>query len=471
MDWSSTSEINFEIINQAGFKCISEENDFFIDLTPSKDHTVLFDQASDTEQIFNYVELPWNSQKHWDNVKDNLKTLKNRLKIQKEYLLIELAISRYHRAKQNYKNIEKLFQGSSDEQSNYWLDKLIPKIADLVLESAEIIQKQIPILKSNSNHSISITKKQSACILANAFFCTFENRFGKLNPPSMPFFNLNQMFDMSSEHRNSAKIEKLKCIMAYFERVTDSEPAGVLTYSRFSLKNEDKSLFENSSKKIRKTVFMKKGKIEDCTGAIQVDFANKFIGGGVFNSGCVQEEIRFVICPELLVSLLFMERMSEHECILIRGAERFADYTGYSDSFRFKDKVVDKTKKDKHERILCDVLAIDAHRFWKRSDQFSEKYFWREIFKSYAGFSANYKPIDEKETVLPYIATGNWDLIQLISASVADRDLVYFTFGNEDLCNELEYINSLLVKKSMSVADVVKFNKNTKISLCIRDVH
>ena len=34
---------------------------------------------------------------------------------------------------------------------------------------------------------------------------------------------------------------------------------------------------------------------------LQVDFANKFIGGGVLGHGAVQEEIRFLICPELLV--------------------------------------------------------------------------------------------------------------------------------------------------------------------------
>ena len=35
-----------------------------------------------------------------------------------------------------------------------------------------------------------------------------------------------------------------------------------------------------------------KGTIEDNGhGLIQADFANKFLGGGVLNEGCVQEEI------------------------------------------------------------------------------------------------------------------------------------------------------------------------------------
>ena len=45
----------------------------------------------------------------------------------------------------------------------------------------------------------------------------------------------------------------------------------------------------------------------------------RFIGGGVLNTGCVQEEIRFVICPELLVSCLFSEVMENNEALIITG--------------------------------------------------------------------------------------------------------------------------------------------------------
>lgn len=45
----------------------------------------------------------------------------------------------------------------------------------------------------------------------------------------------------------------------------------------------------------------------------------RFIGGGVLNTGCVQEEIRFVICPELLVTCLFSEVMEGNEALVITG--------------------------------------------------------------------------------------------------------------------------------------------------------
>ena len=42
--------------------------------------------------------------------------------------------------------------------------------------------------------------------------------------------------------------------------------------------------------------------------------------------GCVQEEIRFLICPELIVSRLFTEELDDNECLVISGAEQFSKY-------------------------------------------------------------------------------------------------------------------------------------------------
>ncbi len=52
---------------------------------------------------------------------------------------------------------------------------------------------------------------------------------------------------------------------------------------------------------------------------LQVDFANQFVGGGVTSSGLVQEEIRFLINPELIVSRLFTEALDHNECLIITG--------------------------------------------------------------------------------------------------------------------------------------------------------
>ena len=60
--------------------------------------------------------------------------------------------------------------------------------------------------------------------------------------------------------------------------------------------------------------------------------------------GSVQEEIRFSVCPELLVSLVFMECMDDNEAIVISGFEQFAKYKGYARSLRFAGNHRDNTQ-------------------------------------------------------------------------------------------------------------------------------
>lgn len=78
---------------------------------------------------------------------------------------------------------------------------------------------------------------------------------------------------------------------------------------------------------------------------IQVDFANKYLGGGALNTGLVQEEIRFMICPEMIVSRLITEALGDKECLIMTGCEQFTEYEGYADSFKFKSDFKDKTPR------------------------------------------------------------------------------------------------------------------------------
>lgn len=120
---------------------------------------------------------------------------------------------------------------------------------------------------------------------------------------------------------------------------------------------------------------------DDGAGLLQVDFANKFLGGGVLNYGCVQEEIRFVICPELLVSRLFTEKLEDNECMIIMGCERFSVYTGYASTFQFLRPYVDDTPFDSSKRRKCTIVAIDAEPFRSKSQQFEEDMLLRELNK------------------------------------------------------------------------------------------
>ena len=65
-----------------------------------------------------------------------------------------------------------------------------------------------------------------------------------------------------------------------------------------------------------------------------------FIGGGVLQGGCVQEEILFATQPEAIVSMFFMEVMSDNDAIRIDNLIQYSNYSGYAHSFKFKESAI-----------------------------------------------------------------------------------------------------------------------------------
>lgn len=58
--------------------------------------------------------------------------------------------------------------------------------------------------------------------------------------------------------------------------------------------------------------------VEDSGGhTLQVCFASKHLGGCVLREGCGEEEIRFTICPELLLACLVMEDIEDNEVVIV----------------------------------------------------------------------------------------------------------------------------------------------------------
>lgn len=79
----------------------------------------------------------------------------------------------------------------------------------------------IPLLKTGTTHSITMSQKQTACLLANAFFCTFEQCSGQTNytPKSTStgayftyVFNINWSSDSICHYSNTFfKLSSRQC--------------------------------------------------------------------------------------------------------------------------------------------------------------------------------------------------------------------------------------------------------------------
>lgn len=311
-----------------------------------------------------------------------------------------------------------------------------------------------------------MSQEQAACILANAFLCTFPRRNTTKRDAEFanyPEINFNRLYS-SDAHRVS---QKLQCILNYFRRVCDVMPQGVLTFTRRSLKFDQLPNWLDNSKTFSNMRYYVSSdeRIENADGMLQVDFANKFIGGGVLGNGLVQEEIRFLINPELIVSKLFAESLDHEESFVILGSEQFSTYDGYASTFRFGGNYDDKTPYDDWRRRRCEIVAIDALPYKSNTEQFQEAHLLRELNKAYAGFYN-----DNQKCPSP-VSSGFWGagafqgdpvkaaLIQFMVCRECKRHLAFFTFGDAALKQTIFELFEMLAERSVAVGKLFQILK------------
>eukprot|EP00118_Oscarella_pearsei_P008777 m.46863 g.46863 ORF g.46863 m.46863 type:complete len:618 (+) comp33742_c0_seq2:56-1909(+) len=345
-----------------------------------------------------------------------------------------------------------------------FFQKTLPAMARLALRLPELIKHPIPLLEQQKDHRITMTQEQISCLLANAFFCTFPRRNTQKagsEYSSYPTINFSSLFEGGFRGQSPVQANKLSCLMNYFRRVTTKAPTGTVTFHRQSI--QDFPSWDRSVSKFTKLHATVDGSIEDDgQGMLQVDFANKFVGGGVLSGGCVQEEIRFLVCPELIISRLFTEKLADNECLIVTGVERFSNYDGYSGSFQWTGNHDDQNPRDSWGRLCTQVVAIDALITSSYTSQFRPGLIRRELNKSYCGFLSTV----ENPSLSPAVATGNWGcgafggdlhlkaLIQLMAATQASRDVLYITFGEKKFCKDLDEFHNFLTKSCLTVGDI-----------------
>ncbi|GMT25982.1 hypothetical protein PFISCL1PPCAC_17279, partial [Pristionchus fissidentatus] len=366
---------------------------------------------------------------------------------------IEAGVGTYF-AQFKARNLQKMCD--QDEDGVEQLLTNISNIAKIALRSSTLFTGPIPLLTVGGPFkSVSMTQEQAACLLAYGFFCAF----GPLPRNIEGTFNF---LNFSSFHRGPKPIhlQKLKFILAYFKQVYEKMPTGTLTYSRqaWDSANDERRGYDKWDDPLSDLLVTDEGLIEEMDGCLQVDFANQYIGGGVMNSGAVQEEIRFLCCPEMLVSLLLCQVMQPNEAILIQGAQQFSGYTGYSDSTKYVSMEVRRDEpRDRYGRARSYLIAIDAIRFQNVNSQYRQACITREIKKAYAG----YMLVGPDAAARP-IATGNWgcgvfngdkelkSLIQLIAASKAGRPMIYITFKDKQFAMFLSQIYDVLKESGIT---------------------
>ena len=153
----------------------------------------------------------------------------------------------------------------SEEESSSFFGTLLPQIIDLALSLPNIVTHAVPLLKKQQNYSVTLSQQQLACLLANAFLCTFPRRNTKQRSTeyaSYPTINFNSMFSPNARRTiNQQRVSKLQCLFHYFARVTKKMPEGTVTFQRQVLNNPPE--WDKSSVTFTKLHMTSEGTIED----------------------------------------------------------------------------------------------------------------------------------------------------------------------------------------------------------------
>jgi poly(ADP-ribose) glycohydrolase len=330
--------------------------------------------------------------------------------------------------------------------------KKVPEFMDLIPYLASfahgVLDMDIPFDVTYLN----ISEYQCMCILAASFLCIIkpERDSGKhtIDISFQPLFT----WDKADSHF-AQQVGKIRSILNCFYVMQQSKYRfdKRVVFRHVSVKTAECDVFgaggkideekmQNHDGKMCPVIFTEKMvSIDTAKNAIQIDFANKYLGGGILSGGCVQEEIRFTVAPFCIIGHILCKIIAPNEAIAISGARIFSDSGSYKYGKGFTGPIpFTKTNTIWNTGDVPTLIAIDAVRYEKRSEntQYNETEKLKALLKAIVGFASHKGATEYPNTRV--IATGNWGagafngdkilkfLIQWVAASVTNCESIQY---------------------------------------------
>lgn len=392
--------------------------------------------------------LPHKNKDLWDKTKELFKITPNNITELNE-IFFKGNCPFFEEIDKNYKKEGEDFLG---------VYKYLQKLA---LNLENILPVEITLLKKGSQGRNELTRKEVALIFLLSFFNLID--LSQEKDREISHFAVYEDL-ISLEYRN---FEFGRCFLNYLTNIgkwlSKDDPIlkekikyirdskGVIDYDNFS------------ETKLCEIKIYEKGSLFDGETSYYVDFANMFIGGGVLEGKCAQEETLFASHTEAIVAMFFMEAMDDNDAIRIDNIIQYSNYEGYGSKFKYKGSCIDKNTNltiIKRKKII----AIDAIIYYSQKyGLIDQRIVERDIHKAYVGFNLAFFEKDEEKEIKS-IATGNWGcgafrgdpelkfLQQWVAASLARiQRLDYYTNESNKMKNIIELLKA--IKKKYKTAN------------------
>jgi len=354
---------------------------------------------------------------------------------------------------------------------NHAIDHKFPEFLDLIPYLVSFAQHvwnmDIPLDVTYLN----ISEYQCMCILAASFLCIINPKRDSGTHPIDISFQTLFTWDKADDHFWQ-QVGKIRSILNCFYVMQQSEYRfdKRVVFRHVSVKtaecdvfgadgNIDEEKMQNHDGKMCPVTFIgEEVSIDTAKNAIQIDFANKYLGGGILSGGCVQEEIRFTVAPFCIIGHILCKIIAPNEAIAISGARIFSDSKlyGYGKGFT-GPRPFTITNTIWNTDDVPTLIAIDAVRYERGSEntQYNKTEKLKALLKAIVGFASHKGATEYPNTRV--IATGNWGagafngdkilkfLIQWVAASVTN-------------CESIEYHlwdDTEIVPYAISIADTL----------------